>query len=237
MNASQAVSVITESALDLLYPTLCLGCDARGEWLCAACVEQSILPRDLDHCQLCNRITHQPGALCRFDRKRIGLTGLVSFGDYREIPLRRAIRSVKFDGIFAGIAGLVAAGQVRYQPVLVARPWTTVIPIPLSLSRLRERGFNQAEIIARAIERASLKGDTAAELLAEPRRTFQRHSANNSAGVSRINLGLVRTRDTRHQTELGRQQRKENMEGAFAWRGPRLSGAVLLVDDVRPVPI
>lgn len=216
MNIPQTITVIKDEALELIYPTLCLGCDKRGEWFCARCSEQSILQRGLDHCQLCNRLVKQPGSLCRDDQKALSLTGLVSFGDYRAQPLKKAVRLVKFDGIFAGIAGLVNAAQARYDPVLTDNTWTTVIPIPLSRQRLRDRGFNQAELIARALFDRSTPG----------------HLTSVFREVSMQTERLVRTKDTQHQTELGRQQRKENMENAFTWKGSRLSGRVLLVDDV-----
>ncbi len=243
MTVAAAFAGIRDSALELLYPTLCLGCETRGEWFCDRCTEQSVLPRGLDHCQLCNRLTSAPGSLCRFDRKALGLTGLVSFGNYRAEPLRRAIRAVKFEGIFAGVPGLVAAAQARYQPFLATRPWTATIPIPLSKQRLRERGFNQAELIAQAVV-ASSRHSSNSNFYSSTRISPQRESGRATpqpwaAGGGEalysptpVSTGLIRTRDTQHQTELGRKQRQQNLTGAFTWQGDRLSGAVLLVDDV-----
>lgn len=83
-----------------------------------------------------------------------------------------------------------------------------VVPVPLSSKRLRERGFNQASVIAKAVS----------EILSIP-------------------LGedvLVRCRETRRQTELDESLRASNVDGAFAvkeiWD---ISGLkIILIDDV-----
>ncbi len=84
-----------------------------------------------------------------------------------------------------------------------------VVPVPLHPSRLTERGFNQAALLAKPIAR-----ELRARLLAR---------------------ALVRTRDTPKQASLGRSQRLHNVRSAFVARdaidvkGKR----ILLVDDVR----
>ena len=87
----------------------------------------------------------------------------------------------------------------------VAGRW--VVAVPLHPARLRQRGFNQADLIARNLRRSLA--------LAEPR------------GV------LERTRPTPPQVGRDRKRRFENVAGAFAWNGPELGGeSILLVDDV-----
>jgi ComF family protein len=86
-----------------------------------------------------------------------------------------------------------------------------VVPVPLHTSKRRERGFNQAELIARqalkelALPHAQLASDV-----------------------------LQRTRPTVSQIGLTRPQRRENIRGAFRVAHPtKLSGRdILLVDDV-----
>jgi len=79
-----------------------------------------------------------------------------------------------------------------------------VCHVPLHEKRRKMRGFDQAELLARHI---------AQEL-----------------GIPFI-VGAARTRNTRTQTKLNREQRRENMQGAFA-PAARLFGRVLLIDDV-----
>jgi ComF family protein len=79
-----------------------------------------------------------------------------------------------------------------------------VVPVPLHRSRLRKRGFNQAELLARgvAVEINAPLSDT---------------------------LKVVRS--TRDQVELSAAQRRANVAGAYRASAP-LRGQVLLIDDV-----
>lgn len=79
-----------------------------------------------------------------------------------------------------------------------------VCGVPLHEKRRKTRGFDQAELLAKHI---------AQEL-----------------GVPFV-VGAARTRNTRTQTKLNREQRRENMRDAFV-PAARLLGRVLLIDDV-----
>jgi ComF family protein len=94
---------------------------------------------------------------------------------------------------------------------LLTRPLEAdlVVPVPLSVGRQRERGYNQSELIAREL----------ADLGVLP---------------APVATALIRHRDTRPQVELQRAERLTNVRGAFACPQPNLIAAqrVLLVDDV-----
>lgn len=93
---------------------------------------------------------------------------------------------------------------------------TLILPVPLHLSRLRQRGFNQSLLLVREWQKAN-------RLLRSPVTDFE------------IDPGaLVRNRKTRSQTGLKKDQRRTNIRGAFAVTAPdRIAGkSVLLVDDV-----
>ena len=79
-----------------------------------------------------------------------------------------------------------------------------VVPVPLHRSRLRKRGFNQAELLARGV------------------------AEGINATVSDT-LKVVRS--TRDQVELSAAQRRANVAGAYRAVGP-VRGKVLLIDDV-----
>ena len=88
-------------------------------------------------------------------------------------------------------------------------PPDAVVPVPLHPRRLRERGFNPAALLARAVAR-QLGRPLASPTL------------------------LVRRRDTPSQTPLDREARRVNVAGAFRSEGPKNRGqeTLLLVDDV-----
>lgn len=86
--------------------------------------------------------------------------------------------------------------------------FSLVIPVPLHTKRLRERGFNQSVILAREIARA--------------------HNIP-------LNLSsLERKVDTQQQTQLKKNERGQNVRGAFALTkpGPIEGKKILLIDDV-----
>jgi len=93
---------------------------------------------------------------------------------------------------------------------LLARPAGSfpelIIPTPLSTRRYRERGFNQAIELARPIS-AAVGAPWRADL-------------------------VVRQRDTREQSGLGRKERRRNVRGAFALRRPLPARHVAILDDV-----
>ncbi len=86
-----------------------------------------------------------------------------------------------------------------------------VLPVPLHSSKLRQRGFNQAELIAGA----ALRTDGWRHLRMETK-------------------ALVRYRETVSQAGLTRHQRRQNIRGAFRVRKRELVAGeeILLVDDV-----
>jgi ComF family protein len=116
-------------------------------------------------------------------------------------PIRRAIHGMKFSGWHA-IGAHLAGAMVETARDLRA---DAVAWVPLSRRRLRRRGFDQAEVLARRV----------ADRLDLPVRPM-----------------LERVRETRAQARLSGPERRRALAGAFRARGRRLPQRVLLVDDV-----
>jgi len=117
-------------------------------------------------------------------------------------PLARSVRALKFHGHRAAAASLGAAlGSLLPLPA-----GALVVPVPLHPSRLRERGYNQALLLARALGRA-------AQLRVAVR-------------------ALVRRRATPSQAHLDAAARRANLAGAFAAPAPLDGATIVLVDDV-----
>jgi ComF family protein len=133
--------------------------------------------------------------------------------------LRELVHLLKYNGVRPAAAVLgrmlseaIADLESTFEHPALFDQTIAVIPVPLYKTKLRQRGFNQAELIARA----ALKQVPAAS-------RFQLLS-----GV------LLRTRDTESQIGLTGHQRRENLRGAFAVPcATQITGReVLLVDDV-----
>ncbi len=137
----------------------------------------------------------------------------VAYGSY-ESGLRDLIHVLKFQQVrtAAGVLGRMLAETVGELERVMPVGRLAVVPVPLHRRKQGQRGFNQAEMIARA----ALKN------LARPER-FEL-----CTGI------LLRRRETGSQIGLTRHQRRVNMRGAFAVSDPAriLNRDILLVDDV-----
>jgi len=126
------------------------------------------------------------------------------YGAY-EGNLRGLIHLLKYDGIqpLANLLGRRLVDLLRQ-----AGPVDLIVPVPLNGSRLRTRGFNQSELLAAALSRAS--------------------------GVALDASVLRRVRHTETQTGLTHRQRRLNMQGAFSVNpNAAIAGKrIALVDDV-----
>jgi ComF family protein len=142
-------------------------------------------------------------------------------------PFVKAVAYGSYDGGLRELVHLLKYEQVRPAAVVLGRmlaeavmglesSWTqqpvVVVPVPLHARKLRQRGFNQSELIARdAIK------------LGAGRRRLVLHS--------RV---LERRRETQSQIGLTRHQRRENLRGSFAVARPKeIAGReILLIDNV-----
>jgi ComF family protein len=189
---------------------VCLDCleqmhAIRGK-VCSICGERVLSSYAVDNsgglriCPVCRRIERP------FERA-------IAYGSYNG-GLRELIHLLKFNGVrpAAAVLGRMLAESVAALETEFGQATVVVIPVPLFKGKGHQRGFNQAELIARA----ALKVHPAGQRL-----------------QLRADL-LLRTRDTHSQIGLTSHQRRENMRGAFrVARAAEVTGReVLLVDDV-----
>jgi competence protein ComFC len=185
---------------DFIYPPLCLLCDdylqAGEELVCRPCFRR--LPQlqdpDVPATALRTPLRHPP---C-FDRA-------IALYDYQE-STGTIIHFFKYNG---GRSLARPLGQALGQALLDGGyEVRALVPVPLHASRLRERGYNQSELLARAMAAAT--------------------------GIPVWPQGLRRVVATPPQARMGRQKRLRNLRGAFIAPDPeRLAeGSFVLVDDV-----
>jgi ComF family protein len=201
------------AAADLIVPPLCLACHrplAAHDAICASC-----WPRiDFIRAPLCDRL----GLPLPFD-----LDGpMISAAAAADPPDYDRARAVaRFDGIMRELVHDLKFRDRHDGRRLFAR-WLAeaggelladadmVVPVPLTRGRLASRRFNQSAILAQAVAAR--------------------------AGLRYVPTALVRTRNTRPQVGLSRQQRRDNVAGAYAVApGSRsaLAGAkIVVIDDV-----
>lgn len=200
--------------LDVIYPPRCVVCQQVGAVVCADCL-RSMRPLDAPICAHCGTTIsgadHPATVLCSDCVAGRGVAHLdgVRVATTYQGAARSALLALKF-----GSQRRVAARLA----ILMAAPYTSdihtadiIIPVPLHASRRRERGYNQAELLARAFAERQ--------------------------GLSMRTDILARTRATTAQTRLPREERRRNVAGAFALVAPEASRVIvgrhiLLVDDV-----
>lgn len=141
----------------------------------------------------------------------------VAFGVYGG-ELRELIGLLKFEGLRAAagpLGGLLAGVIVDLAPMLDPSAETLVAAVPLFRRKARERGFNQADLLA-------------VRALRELGRSHPELRLRAAHGV------LTRIKPTESQFGLNPRQRRHNLRGAFAVSDPVLvrDRDVLLVDDI-----
>ena len=191
----------TEALADLFYPQRCVGCSRRSsDVVCGPCFEAlpEITPPVCGRCGLPTAFEVYGCDGCR--------TVELAF-DGARAPLRYegvgkgAVHALKYAGYRRVVERLMAplmAGCVE------GMRFDAVVAVPLHRARLAKRGFNQAELLGRAVA-----GRIGAPFLDR----------------------LRAVRGTRDQVELAAASRRRNVAGAFEARGP-VAGSILLVDDV-----
>ena len=137
----------------------------------------------------------------------------VAYGSY-EGGLRELIHLLKYGGVrpAAKVLGRMLADAISHLDNALGEENLLIVPVPLHPKKLRQRGFNQSELIAQA----------ALKLMQSPHRFQLAPKA------------MERRRETQSQIGLSRHQRRENMRGAFAVnRADEIKNkSILVVDDV-----
>jgi len=192
---------------DYIFPIFCLGCNREGFWLCEDCL-QKIDISGVFCCPACHKDT-TGGFCCEPCKKEFGLDAEVAITPYKEESLVGKLISVlKYqyaEEVKIVFAALIKRFILSHPEVFIATDF--IIPVPLHKKRFAERGYNQAEIIARAL----------AEELNLP-----------------MLSALERRRPTKQQAKLKREERLVNLKEDFCLtNGVDLAGKrVVLVDDV-----
>lgn len=159
-----------------------------------------------------------------------------SFLPYHDPWVEHAVRNIKFGGMAKYARVLGAACAARWNvPQTVEQHATIVTAIPLSQKRERERGFNQAECIAREVaERSGISYERILRRRKATKAQAKLSAEDRQANVAdAFQISLQRNRGiSRHSIPQGERGR----DPASRWPIPRnleLSGkTVILVDDV-----
>lgn len=189
--------------LDLLFPPRCVVCSQLGTWFCTDCLASvKLVPQPV--CPRCGQPMPREGLCSKCRTNPPQLDGIRSVAVHCG-AMRQAIHHFKYRRRqeLADPLGQMLFGYWREANLAV----DLVVPVPLHSSRQKERGYNQATLLA--------------GVLAE------------KAELTLNATGLTRTRATAPQVGLGADERAANVHNAFLWMDGGLDDVrVLLIDDV-----
>jgi ComF family protein len=189
-----------EIAISLLAPHRCINCRKAGPILCINCAELALIEPP-SRCYRCHKATSQ-SRVCDACHKRSSLSHVWIASEYDEIA-KKLIYKLKFERARAA-SEVVARSIDDYLPDL---PKNMVISfVPTASSRVRQRGYDQAKLIAKELSKR--RGWEFSELLL-------RRGSSRQVGSSR-------------------EKRIKQLEKAFMAKNlVKIKGKhILLVDDV-----
>lgn len=175
---------------DLVWPkrAVCMGCGSMAgferDWMCEDC-----------------RRALAKNWLGAFPEEK--LQGAAAAYHYRG-PAGGAVRRLKF-GSVRGLAEPMVRDMLRAYEQITPTGAEIVVPVPMHPKRLRQRGFNQSEVLAAGIAKG----------LDLP-----------------MSMALVRLRNTEQQSKLEDDARRTVLKDAFCAEDSVAGRRVLLVDDV-----
>lgn len=191
------------AVVDLVFTPHCASCQRPGQRLCAEC-RAAIVRLGAVICNQCG-YPRPAGHACRSGLHPVApLVGLRSAAQYAG-TLQPAVHRLKYKRDIILADTLARELAVAWQAY--ALPAWTVMPVPLSAQRLRERGYNQAALLARGL----------ADLVRLPYQSG----------------GIMRVRHTPSQVGLPAEVRRANVRGAFAAQRELVAErSYILVDDI-----
>ena len=211
-NVKKVLTSVKSFLLDLFFPPFCLNCGREGggaSYLCEDC--QALLPISEDRYCLCKKPVRmfKKGKCKRCQPKK--LNGLYFSLPYQNFLVKKLIHQFKYQPYLKELSKNLASLIIKHFQLLDNKPnfyRFILIPIPLEKKRLKQRGFNQAEEIAKELS-YFLK-------------------------IPLITNCLLKIKATLPQVELSEKEREKNIKGVFLVKNIEKieNQKILLIDDV-----
>lgn len=198
---------------DYLFPKKCVDCGEEGVWWCKE--HRHFLDRNgIWRCPVC-KIENKTGATCNCCQKESYLDGVISFFPFFEpSPLSELLHDYKYNfvkDLESLWQEMLFKNKIFKRDDFWLKENMIFAPIPLFPPRERWRGFNQAQVLV--------------NLFLQQAQEFYPQQKFISENI------LSRVKKTKQQAKLKKEERLENIQGAFDIKKP-LPERVVLVDDV-----
>ncbi len=195
------LNTILKSILNTIFPVKCLSCGKNGKEFCSKCISDA---------PVAERETSK---------------WIFPLYDYRHPAIKKALWFFKYKGkrrlagIFAEIIYSKIIEELSDLSAMENFRNVILIPIPLSPKRLRERGYNQAELICKEL--------------------IKINNLRRGADIKLENNILIKPKETEHQARIeNRTKRLKNIIGSFAVKNenkntePIKGRNIILIDDI-----
>lgn len=193
-NNMQILTKIKTELCDYIFPIFCAGCQKEGDWICVACANLLTKKERIEF----------------YNEKNTNLKIIFSALSYDENSVYgKALKIFKYEfvkEIYSCFEKIIE--EYFFERKKYFSNVDLIIPIPLHPRRYAERGFNQAEVIAKTIARVLGK---------------------------KVCLDLLyRVKYTKNQAKLSKIEREKNIKNAFEIDKKSFKNCekILLVDDV-----
>jgi len=188
--------------LDLFFPKNCFGCQKEETYLCEDCI--SVL-------DILN--FHQKFKTENLDDLYFALSYKNQSFKYEHQLIRRLVKRFKYSPFVKDLSQSLASLIIAHFKLcersisfIQEKEDFIIIPVPLSQKRLKWRGFNQAEEIAKNL---SMHLD-----------------------IPLLNNALVKNKETSFQSEISKEERKRNVFNVFDCNKKINNKKILLIDDI-----
>jgi len=191
---------------DYFFPKNCLNCQKEGLWLCEDC-KDGLHFMDCGACSFCGRITD---LFCVCDRCQsiVRIRMVYSIFKYSDPLVQSIIKSFKYrylEDIVLDLKPILRKFLHKYKNLITINDQTVLIPVPLYWYKSCERGFNQAEELAKVIS--------------------QILDLSIESGL------VIKNKLTKNQADVAHKDRCNNLKNSFILNGQAPKNAII-VDDV-----
>ena len=195
-----------DTILNVIFPVYCVLCGKEGSDLCLESLSDS------------------PPAL------RESADWIFPLFDYRHPPIKKSLWFLKYKNkkrladIFAEVMYGKIIEELSELSVMKNFQNPVLIPIPLSLKRYRERGYNQAELICEELVKLDSNSNLRYGVDVKTKRNFYLEK----------NV-LIKIKETEHQVNIkDRRDRLKNLSDSFSVKNPEIIKGknIILIDDV-----
>ena len=174
--------------VELLFPSRCVGCNIEGVWLCQECAEViEVFPPEV--CPICQGMTSDY-QLCQKCRRHYNFSKVLIRSRYQNSTVRSIIQGIKYNYIKDLRSSFVPLFQDQFEDYFKQTEIDYIlIPVPLHKKRLKQREYNQSELLADSISKI-----------------YQIQIKNDL---------IERVRNTTPQAKLSKNERIKNCEDIF----------------------